>query len=68
MASLTAPSVISLNTTRLRFLLVSLISSDTCQAMASPSRSGSDARRTASAFLAAILSPVIIFSLPGEII
>src|SRR6185312_12605203 len=44
-----------------------LMVSATCQAMASPSRSGSVARKTRSAILAALFNSASVFSLPGTV-
>ena len=65
MASFTAFFVISLNSTRWMFELAGRISSAMCQAMASPSRSGSGASRTWPAFLAAAVISAITFFLPS---
>jgi len=61
-AALTALSVISVKVMRLAFL--SLSASSRCQAMASPSRSGSGARNTQSAVAAALRNLSTIFRLP----
>jgi hypothetical protein len=65
MASLTAFLVISLNSTRWMLLLAGRISSAMCQAMASPSRSGSGARKTRSALRAAAMISASTFFLPS---
>ncbi len=63
----TARLVISLNMTRYRFLLVFFRISERCQQIASPSRSGSGARKTLSAVSAAFFSSSITFLRPGRI-
>src|SRR5438046_1925190 len=65
MASLTAFFVISLKRTRWMLGLASRTSSAMCQAMASPSRSGSGASSTLSTFLAAALISASTFFLPS---
>ncbi|AGP38521.1 hypothetical protein SCE1572_31035 [Sorangium cellulosum So0157-2] len=57
--------VISWNSTRATLSLGFLISSEMWNAIASPSRSGSVARSTSSAFFAADLSSSRTFSLPS---
>ena len=57
--------VISLISTRLMFVLTSLIASAMCHAMASPSRSGSRARYTISFSRAALRISATTFFLPS---
>ena len=64
-ASRTALAVISLNWMRPMFGLVSLSSSAMCQAMASPSRSGSGARKIVRALDATLVSWSTTFCFPG---
>ena len=65
MASFTAFLVISLNSTRWMFGLDGRSSSAMCQAMASPSRSGSGASSTRWARLAALLISASTLRLPS---
>src|SRR5439155_7852308 len=62
----TARLVISLNITRCRFLFVFLRISARCQQIASPSRSGSGARKTLSADSAAAFKSSMTFLRPGR--